>query len=70
MEDVENAFVYSITMDSVAEQNIYEIDQILWDMNKHIQRGYEAVDKEAGEGIPTLIREVEALSKQCANKQR
>lgn len=70
-EEVENAFIYSISLDSVAEQNIYAMDQILWDMNKNIQRGYEAVDKEAGEGIPTLFREIEKLAaRQCANKAR
>ena len=71
IEDVETAFIYSISLDSVAEQNIYQIDQILFDMNKNIERGYEAVDKEAGQGIPTLFKEVEKLAaKQCANKAK
>ena len=70
IEDVENAFTYSITMDSVAEQNIYFMDEILWDMNMNIKRGYEAVDKNAGEGIPTLYRKIATLAaKQCPNKQ-
>ncbi len=68
-EDVENAFVYSITMDSVAEENIYFMDGILWDMNGHIQRGYGAWGQEAGEGIPILTYKIGKLSsKQCQNK--
>lgn len=66
-EEVETAFIYSITMDSVAEQNLKQINQIMWDMNMQIKRGYEAVDKQAGEGIPTLFREIEDFAdKQCA----
>lgn len=69
-KEVETAFIYSISLDSVAEQNIYFVDDVLWDMNGHIQRSYEAVDKKAGEGIPTLFRKIERLAaKQCANKQ-
>lgn len=70
MDDAQNAFTYSITIDSVAEQNIYFIQAALWDMNMNIKRGYEGVNKAAGDGIPTLTREIEALSdRQCANKQ-
>lgn len=70
LEDVQNSFTYSLTLDSVAEQNIYFMEAILWDTNMNIKRGYEAVDKQAGDSIPTLTREVAALSKrQCANKQ-
>ncbi|MFH0837919.1 MAG: hypothetical protein V1880_01480 [Patescibacteria group bacterium] len=70
LEDVETTFVYSMSMDSVAEETIYFMDDVLWDMNNQIKRGYEAVDKAAGESIPTLYREIETLaSKQCANKQ-
>lgn len=71
LEDAENAFVYSITMDSVAEQNIYFMDEILWDINMNIKRGYEAVDKNAGKGIPTLYKKIATLAaKQCANKKK
>jgi hypothetical protein len=70
LEDVENTFVYSISMDSVAEQNVYFMDEILWDMNGNIRRGFENVDEQAGKSIPTLTRKVGALAaKQCANKQ-
>ncbi|MBU0705727.1 hypothetical protein KJ657_02425 [Patescibacteria group bacterium] len=71
LEDVETAFTYSMSMDSVAEETIYFMDDVLWDMNNQIKRGYKAVNKAAGEGIPTLYREVEKLAaKQCANKQK
>lgn len=69
-KEVETAFIYSINLNSVAENSIYEIDQALWDMNQNIKRGYEAVDKEAGEGIPTLYNEIATLAaNQCPNKQ-
>ena len=68
-KEVETAFIYSINLNSVAENNIYLMDEALWDMNKAIQRGYEAVDKEAGEGIPTMYREIATLAaNQCPNK--
>lgn len=71
MEDAENAFKYSVSFDSVAEQNIYLMDEILFEMNSNIERGYEAVHKEAGEGIPTLLREIEKLTAlHCANKKK
>jgi len=69
-KEVEQAFIYNISLDSVAEQTSYELNGILWDMNMTIKRGYEGVDKAAGQGIPTLITEIEAFSKkQCANKK-
>jgi hypothetical protein len=69
VEDLENAFIYSISLDSVGEQNLYQVDQIMWDINMHIKRGYEKVHKEAGPGIPTLTTKVGSLGdKQCANK--
>lgn len=68
--DVENAFTYSITMDSVAEQNIYFMDEVLWDMNNNIKRGYELVGEKGGKSIPTLTTEIAALSaRQCPNRQ-
>lgn len=68
-KEVETAFIYSINLSSVAENNIYLMDEALWDMNQNIKRGYEAVDKEAGEGIPTLYREIATLAaNQCPNK--
>jgi len=69
-QDVETTFTYSLTMDSVAEQNIYFMDEVMWDMNSQIQRGYEGVDKKAGKGIPTITYEVgELAARQCPNKQ-
>lgn len=69
-KEVETAFIYSINLSSVAENNIYLMDEALWDMNQNIKRGYEGVDKDAGAGIPTLYKEIAALSaNQCANKQ-
>lgn len=71
LEDVQNAFVYSITLDSVAEQNLLEVDQIMWDLNQNIKRGYEGVSKEAGDSIPSLTRMVSRIADiQCANKPR
>lgn len=67
-EEVETAFVYKVTMDSVAEQNIYLIDQVMWDMNMHIQRGYGDEGGPDDTSIPTLTGEIEVLSdKQCPN---
>lgn len=70
LEDVRNAFTYSLTLDSVGEQNLYQLDQIVWDINMNIKRGYETVDKQAGLSIPTLTRKLTKMhDKQCANKQ-
>ena len=69
-EEVKTAFIYSLTFDSVAENSLYDMDRILWDMNSQIRRGYEKVHEEAGLSIPTLTREITALSdRQCVNKQ-
>jgi len=66
LNEVRSAFVYSITLDSVAEQTIYDIDNILFQMNGDIKRGYEGVNKKAGAGIPSLTNEISLLSKrQC-----
>lgn len=70
-KEVETAFIYSITMDSVAENGVYFMGDLLWDMNSQIKRGYEDVHEDAGESIPTLTREVAALSaRQCQNKPK
>ena len=68
-EDVELAFTYYVGLESVAEQTIYDMDGILWDMNMIIKSGYEGVDQGTGEGIPSLVREMKAFSeRQCSNK--
>jgi hypothetical protein len=68
-QEVETAFVYHISLDSVGENAIYQMDDILWDMNQNIKRGFEAFGNEAGAGIPSLTLEVQALTKnQCSNK--
>jgi len=69
-KEVETAFVYHISLDSVAEQTIYDMDGILWEMNLVIKSGYEGVDKGTGESIPTMVNEIAKLvNKQCVNKQ-
>lgn len=70
LEEVETAFVYSMTMDSVAESAIKEFDAILFEMNGAIDRGYKRVGNEPG-AIPTLTSEVAVLSKrQCGGQQK
>lgn len=67
LAEVQSAFVYSINLDSVSEQTIYEIDAILYIMNGTIERGYEGKGVGAGAGLPSLIEEVKVLSKRhCA----
>lgn len=67
-DEIENTFMFSITLDSVAEQNLYFLDDIMFDMNSNIQRGYEKYE-DAGKGIPSLTKKIEKLSdKQCANQ--
>jgi hypothetical protein len=70
-KEAETAFRYQVTLDSVGEQALYEFDRILWDMNMVIKRGYEGVDRQAGEGIPSLLMELESFTRdQCPNKQQ
>lgn len=69
-EEARTAFIYSITLDDVAEQTIYEIDGHLRLMNASIQQGYEGLGKEAGPSLPSLINEVSWVTQnQCINKQ-
>ena len=71
INETKEAFVYHITLENVAEQNIYAIDTALWDMNGQIRRGYENVDANAGKGIPTLTDKLATFAdKQCMNKQQ
>ncbi|MBN2307224.1 hypothetical protein JXD20_04525 [Candidatus Peregrinibacteria bacterium] len=68
-KEVKTAFIYNMTFDAVAEENIYFMDDIMWDMVNQIKRGYQGAGEEAGLGIPTLTREIEALTdRQCANR--
>ena len=71
MEDVETAFSYSLTFDSVGENNLYAMDDVLWDMNMQIQRGYEDVGDEDDKAVPTINRGVKTLlDKQCVNRNQ
>jgi len=70
IDEAKDAFVYHVTLENVAEQNIYAIDRTLWEMNGAIRRGYENVDENAGKGIPTLTNKLATFAnKQCINKQ-
>ena len=65
-KDVEQAFVYHISLESIGEQYIKNVDEILWDMNLTIKRGYEMVDEAAGKGIPSLTVKIETLTTENA----
>ncbi|MDH5596658.1 MAG: hypothetical protein OEY44_01025, partial [Candidatus Peregrinibacteria bacterium] len=68
--EAEQGLIYNLALDSVAENTIYDLDQILWETNKNIQRGYEDVHLAAGPGIPGITRKLEWLwARQCVNKQ-
>ncbi len=68
-EEAVKALGYAITLDSVAEQSIYDIESVLFELNGSIKNGYEAVDAEAGKNIPSLYETLKALEVQyCANK--
>ena len=67
-EEARTAFTYKITFDSVSEENIYFMDKVMWNLNNQIQRGYEAKGAKGGLSIPTLTKNLEALSdRQCSN---
>lgn len=69
-EEARTAFIYSITLDDVAEQAIYEMDMHLTMMNASIKQGYEGFGQQAGPSLPSLINEVSWVTQnQCINKQ-
>lgn len=70
LKEAEKAFTYSMTLDSVGEQNIYFMDEVMWDMNLQIKRGYEAFGDKGGKSITSLATEIgELVAKQCANRR-
>jgi len=70
LETAKQAFVYSISLDSISEELIYSVDEELGLMNSTIQQGYEGFGNIGGAGLPSLINEVKWVTKnQCVNKQ-
>lgn len=68
--EAKRALTYAITLDSVAEQSIYQISGILDGMNGYIKSGYEGVDDRAGKTIPFIFEELKTFEAlYCANKE-
>lgn len=69
IEEAERTYNYHMQLNSVSEQNIYEIDRVMFKINQTIKQGYEGVSSEAGKELPTIYNNFKAFNdKHCPNK--
>ena len=70
IQEAETAFVYNVQLNSVGENNLKNIEEILWEINKTIAQGYEGVSQEAGKELPTINSNLQTfINNHCPNKQ-
>jgi hypothetical protein len=70
MDRAETAFTYNMELNSVGENNIILMDEVLSDINNIIMATNEEIGNDENTGLPTLYNKMNtAYKRQCENKE-
>lgn len=69
LNQIETQFYYNLQFNSVSDNTLIEMDNVLTQLNDKIKQGFEGKGEQGGPALPTICQKVQAVSKnQCINK--